>query len=227
MGQSDRGTSVEGMQWSVGLLSWGGVGESMRSLMFPFCLFACEQVPPEGNPLKPVSIAAVAPVGEDGPEPATATAVPEDEEPVFTLSSEDMAAALNGGMPEAASEPPDSVAVTEPESDEAIGEADSPPASPAAPMAEAAAQPATRPGWPTQGATAWPVRLVTTVPNASPPRAILGLPDGREVVVNPGSMVPDFGIVVVAISPNSADLAKVAPAGDHATIESVTLTAQY
>ena len=71
------------------------------------------------------------------------------------------------------------------------------------------------------------MRLVTTVPNASPPRAILGLPDGREIVVNPGSMVPDFGLVVVAISPGAAELAKIAPAGDHATIESVTLRAQY
>ncbi len=73
----------------------------------------------------------------------------------------------------------------------------------------------------------WPVRLVTTVPRATPPRAILGLPDGREVVVNPGSMVPDLGLVVIAIAPGSAELARIAPVGDHATIQSMTLQAQY
>jgi hypothetical protein len=40
-------------------------------------------------------------------------------------------------------------------------------------------------------------------------------------------MVPDLGLVVVAISPNSAEIAKILPAGDHAIIESMTLTAQY
>jgi hypothetical protein len=40
-------------------------------------------------------------------------------------------------------------------------------------------------------------------------------------------MVPDLGLVVVAISPGSAELAKIAPAGDHATIESITLRSQY
>ena len=194
----------------------------MRTLMFPFCLFACQQVSPEGNPLEPVTIAASAPVVEPAPEAAGKTAAEKDDEAVFTLSSEDMAEALNG-TPEGAAKSTDEADGVGVDAEEARGESVATPPAPAPPATDATA----RPGWPTQGATAWPVRLVTTVPNASPPRAILGLPDGREVVVNPGSMVPDFGIVVVAISPNSADLAKVAPAGDHATIESVTLTAQY
>ncbi len=193
----------------------------MRTLMFPFCLFACQQVSPEGNPLEPVTIAASVPAVEPAPEPVGQTTAAENDEAVFTLSSEDMAAALNG-TPEGASDPPDASNGVGLDT-EALEEAAAAPTAPTTPPSDATA----RAGWPAQGAMAWPVRLVTTVPNASPPRAILGLPDGREVVVNPGSMVPDFGIVVVAISPNSADLAKVAPAGDHATIESVTLTAQY
>ena len=196
----------------------------MRTLMFPFCLFACQQVPPEGNPLEPVTVDAPTPVDEAASDSTTDEVGPEDEQAVFTLSSEDMAAALNGTA-EVASDRSESPPVAERGIDgETAGEAE---ASPTAAEAGALSPPAARPGWPAQGATAWPVRLVTTVPNASPPRAILGLPDGREVVVNPGSMVPDLGIVVVAITPNSADLAKVIPAGDHATIESVTLTAQY
>ena len=195
----------------------------MRILMFPFCLVACQQVPPEGNPLEPVKVRAAAPVDEDAAEPAGAVSTPEDEEAVFTLSSEEMASALTDS-PEIAAPSSESTPGDEPKGEgDAAGEGAG---VSTAPVVDTP-QPAARPGWPTQGATAWPVRLVTTVPNASPPRAILGLPDGREVVVNPGSMVPDLGIVVVAISPNSADLAKVAPAGDHATIESVTLTAQY
>ena len=195
----------------------------MRILMFPFCLVACQQVPPEGNPLEPVKVRAAAPVVEDASEPAVEASTPEDEGAVFTLSSEEMASALNDS-PEVAAAPSEPTSGDEPLGGGAAGgEGSGPPPAPAVDTPK----PATRPGWPIQSATAWPVRLVTTVPNASPPRAILGLPDGREVVVNPGSMVPDLGIVVVAISPNSADLAKVAPAGDHATIESVTLTAQY
>jgi hypothetical protein len=40
-------------------------------------------------------------------------------------------------------------------------------------------------------------------------------------------MVPNLKIMVIAISPNSAKLAKMAPAKNHTTIESMTLTAQY
>ena len=198
----------------------------MRVLLFPFCLFACEQVPSSGNPLQPVSVAAPS-ASEDVTEVNDESEPPTTAEDVFTLSSEEMAAAVdasNGGSMRDSKEE---------ERSPALEQGTSAPA-PTTPPTNGVAAASTSPpvdsalsGWPTQAAKAWPVRLVTTVPNATPPRAILGLPDGREVVVNPGSMVPDLGIVVVAISPNSADLAKVAPAGDHATIESVTLTAQY
>lgn len=74
---------------------------------------------------------------------------------------------------------------------------------------------------------AWGVRLLSTLPQAQPPRAALGMPDGSEVVVAPGSMLPEAGIVVIAVGANNAQLAKVTPEGDHAEIETVTLTAQY
>lgn len=196
----------------------------MRTLLFPFFLVACEQVSPSGNPLKPVSV--------DVPVEASAEAddaLDDDEEEVFTISSEELAAVVKG---EQGADDEDSTG-----QDEAVVATDAvekqgPAVTSSAPVVQTEVavttpQPGATPGWPGQTAKAWPVRLVTTIPNASPPRAILGLPDGREVVVNPGSMVPDLGIVVVAISPNSAELAKVAPAGDHATIESMTLTAQY
>ncbi len=74
---------------------------------------------------------------------------------------------------------------------------------------------------------AWGVRLLSTLPHAQPPRAALGLPDGTEVIVSPGSMLPEAGIIVVSVGNNNAQLAKVTPEGDHAEIETVTLQAAY
>ncbi|MCB9764191.1 MAG: hypothetical protein H6739_30750 [Alphaproteobacteria bacterium] len=74
---------------------------------------------------------------------------------------------------------------------------------------------------------AWGVRLLGTLPQAVPPRAALGLPDGRELVVSPGTMLADVGVVVVAVGPGTVQLARVTPAGDHARIEPLVLHAQY
>jgi hypothetical protein len=74
---------------------------------------------------------------------------------------------------------------------------------------------------------AWGVRLLQTMPSAQPPRAALGLPDGSEIIVSPGSMLPEPGIIVISVSADKAQLAKVEPQGDHAKIETMTLFAQY
>jgi hypothetical protein len=73
----------------------------------------------------------------------------------------------------------------------------------------------------------WPLRLVSTVADAQPPRAILGLPDGREVVVSPGSMVPEVGVVVMSVGRSQVEVARVTPSGDHALVSSQTLSAQF
>lgn len=80
-------------------------------------------------------------------------------------------------------------------------------------------------GVPTEAA--WGVRLVQTFENRQPPRASMGMPDGEEIIVSPGSMLPDVGLVVISVGHNMVQLAKVTPAGDHATIETTTLHAQY
>ena len=190
----------------------------MHRLLLLALICGCEQIEPSGNPLQPAQVAEAAPTAVpvhvvDGP------AVAEEAEEVFSLSSEEMAPDAPAEVLEEGGEPTPSTADVS--SVTPASEPVTPAASASVPAAAAAI------GWPQQVGKAWPVRLVTTVPNASPPRAILGLPDGKEIVVNPGSMVPDFGLVVVAISPGAAELAKIAPAGDHATIESVTLRAQY
>lgn len=73
----------------------------------------------------------------------------------------------------------------------------------------------------------WGVRLLNTLPQAVPPRAALGLPSGEEIVVAPGSMLPEVGVVVIAVGQDTAQLAKVTANGDHAVVETATLAAQY
>jgi hypothetical protein len=75
--------------------------------------------------------------------------------------------------------------------------------------------------------TSWPIRLVSTLPQAQPPRAIVGLPNGEERVVSPGSILAEQGMVVMSITADRVQIAKIQPAGDHARIESLELTAQY
>ncbi len=75
--------------------------------------------------------------------------------------------------------------------------------------------------------SAWPVRVVSTLPDTQPPRAILGLPDGREVVVTAGSMIPDQGIVVMAIGAERVQIARISASGDHAVIREESVDAQY
>ena len=187
--------------------------------LFLSLLFGCEQIEPTGDPLKPVAVNA--PVALD----VEADVEEVEEEEAFTISSEELAAIADGT--DVVEDAKLATATPSGSTEKATAPPPPPPAAPPPTATPPVPAPATGNGWPDQVGKAWPVRLVTTVPNASPPRAILGLPDGKEVVVNPGSMVPDLGLVVVAISPGSAELAKIAPAGDHATIESITLRAQY
>ncbi|MSP54374.1 MAG: hypothetical protein EXR69_02020 [Myxococcales bacterium] len=168
-------------------------------------LAACSPTPPGDNPFAPVRIA-----------PAVAVVVPaedafEEPEPI-KLSSEDMA---NGtlAVATAAGVDVDALPGEAPVASALLG---SVPPAPAGPPAV---------GLPPD--TRWPVRLVSTIPQAQPPRAVLGLPSGLEIVVSPGSMLADQGLVVVAVSAGKVELAQIEPAGDHAKITQITLTAQY
>lgn len=71
------------------------------------------------------------------------------------------------------------------------------------------------------------VRLVSTTAQSQPPRAILGLTDGREVVVEPGTMLPDEKLIVLAIGQDAVQVAEVTPMGDRAKVESRVLQAMY
>jgi hypothetical protein len=182
----------------------------MRVWFLGLLLTGCAPMTPSGNPLQPAAVAKSIPVLR--PVAPKAPPLQPEEEKAFSISSEELHAGATGG--DAPSKPADT-------------EAKDP--TPSTPTPTPAVQPSAPVPNPIDrtGAIGWPVRLVTTVPRATPPRAIIGLPDGREIVVHPGSMVPELGLVVIAIAPGSAELARIAPVGDHATIQSMTLQAQY
>ena len=70
-----------------------------------------------------------------------------------------------------------------------------------------------------------PIQLVTAIPSAVPPRAILSLPDGKEIVVKPGQMVPEVGLVVLSIEAGKVEISRVESAGDRATVHNEVLVA--
>ncbi|MBK7756302.1 MAG: hypothetical protein IPI35_07820 [Deltaproteobacteria bacterium] len=193
--------------------------------MLGLLIFACAQTTPSSDlltatPASPVSASYVAaaagpavanPAGPPGlsPEFAEAVAVATDADPFGKAS-----AAAEAAAEAAAPAPAEGAAVAEVAPAEAVVEPAAPP--PEAPPAM---------GLPTQ--PAWAVRLLMTLPQAQPPRAALGLPSGEERIVSPGSMLPDLGLIVIAVGADSVQLARVTPAGDHAVVEPLTLTAQY
>lgn len=194
--------------------------------MLGLLIFACAQTTPSSDllsatPASPVSASYVAgaagpavanPAGPPGlsPEFAEAVAVATDEDPFGKASAAAAEAAAEAAEPA-------------PAEGAAVADAADAAATPAAPAAPPEAPPAV--GLPTQ--PAWAVRLLMTLPQAQPPRAALGLPSGEERVVSPGSMLPELGLIVIAVGADSVQLARVTPAGDHAVVEPLTLTAQY
>lgn len=162
-------------------------------------LVACQSMPSSGGVFAPVSVESNAPAAA----PAAADSRFDLEAEPFTITSDELAENATGATKPAA----DEIAPTE--SDEPA----LPALAPAAVGVPAFAQ--------------FPVRLVSTIPNAQPPRAIIGLPSGQEVVVAPGSMLASEGLVVMSISAGRVQLAKINAAGDHAQIDALEITAQY
>lgn len=173
-------------------------------VMFWFSLLiACEATPSSGSLFAPAPVVAPAEVAAaPAVDPRFAPVVEE----VFKISSEEMAAGGSTPVPEG----------------EVMG-GDGPEAATVSPApAPALSSPEVLPA-----TMRFPVRLLSTLPQAQPPRAVLGLPDGKEVVVSPGSVLGTEGLVVMAVMAGRVQLAVVTPAGDHAVIQSLELSAQY
>lgn len=195
---------------------------ALLALPITLALSGCEPMAPSGKPFTPVRVQAVA-----AGAPVAAAADPRfaefDEEPQ-SYSSEELRA-MAGGAPV---DPAATAATPSPDggSTSAAPTAAAPSAATSAAVGESMgvqAPAVINPAAP----LGWAVRLVSTVPMAQPPRAILGLPDGREVVVTPGAMVPEVGLVVLAIGPQAVQLARVQATGDHATVEAIQLAPLY
>ena len=207
----------------------------MRSLWL-LLLTGCEKMDDPGPLFSAVEVAVPAPASED-PEPNSDFDFPEPQ----VISSDDLSAGNFGNADEpvgeaepvepadASAEPApvegsESVATVLPSDEVAIAAA-SPPvaAEPLVPTPEPPAAVVSAPGV----MSSWPIRLVKTLPETTPPRAILGLPSGEERVVSPGSMLPEHGLVIISIGPSSAQVVQVSPQGDHAAVNPMTLQTMY
>lgn len=73
--------------------------------------------------------------------------------------------------------------------------------------------------------TLWGIRLVSTINDTTPPRAVLALTTGEEIVVRAGQMLPDAQMVILAIGQDVIQVANITPDGDRALVESITLNA--
>jgi len=98
--------------------------------------------------------------------------------------------------------------------------ADIPVALPSAPVAAP-----WQPGVPVGGS--WGAHLISTTATAQPPIAVLGLSDGSTLTVQPGDLLPEPGIIVLAVGHNAIHIAEVIPTGDRARVETRTLTALH
>ena len=200
----------------------------MRSLWL-LLLIGCEPMSEPGDLFSAAHVAQSVSAETEQAETAPSFDFPELE----VISSEELQSGNFGDEDEPETEP---VAEAEPETEpvveaepeaEPVVEAEPEAAIEAAAPAVGAPDIASTVAAPAHAVSGWPVRLVKTLPETNPPRAILGLPSGEELVVSPGSMVPEHGLVVIAIGPNSAQIAQVTPQGDHAAISPVTLQTMY
>ena len=73
----------------------------------------------------------------------------------------------------------------------------------------------------------WKPALVGTVMDGPSPHAILQMPSGEKVVVQAGDMLADDGVIVMTIGSKFVDLAVVNGLEGRASIQNITLTAQY
>jgi len=199
----------------------------------------CESTQPMSNPFQPVKVAPQGTATSAGASGSTAA------DPRFagidepqTFSSEELRAAVgtagtdggaDGANTSAGTLGADASAPTTPGAaptgTASTGTASTGPA--AAPDAMAAPGMGMSASLGGAGSLGWAVRLVSIVPGAQPPRAILGLSDGQEIVVTPGAMVPEAGLVVLSVGTRAVQVARITGVGDHATVQSMDLSPQY
>lgn len=70
------------------------------------------------------------------------------------------------------------------------------------------------------------VQLVGVLPDTAPPRAILRLSSGQEIVVKAGQMVPDANVVVLSIQAGRVEVIRIEPDEHGAVAENQILEVQ-
>lgn len=177
----------------------------------------CVPVEPSGSPLTPVRVTPVE-------RPAAAPAAPDAPQGDFDFEAEDRE---EEGPADAAADPLELQARLLGVPVESLRKpAPAPEPAPAAPVAAGPAAPVWDPTVPLPDAS-FGIRILAVLLDIQPPRAVIGLPDGREQVVTPGAMLPTEGLVVLAIGRDAVQIAKVTPQGFYAKVETQTVRALY
>ena len=194
-------------------------------------LSGCETVESSGSPFQPVAAPSTSAAGSLA---SAALSETDSEEPRLRMSFDGTTTKVESGPADLVEQQQakDAAAPSEPGALDGLAAAAlAPPDEPrllSAPTGSTLPPPTTAPPLAEPGQVGeWPVRLVKTIPDAQPPRAVLGLPNGKEIVVTPGTLIPEAGLVVVAVGPSRVHLSQVKPQGDHASITSFTLDAMY
>jgi len=187
-------------------------------------LAACKPMANPGDPLQPVPVstaaATSAPAPLGGPQgdfDFEGEDRPADE---FDLTAEDVATEedLLALQARANGVDPAELSAAEP----------APVATPPAPSPTP--EPMVIPEWdPSQPLAegSWGVRLLATLHDVQPPRAVLGLPDGEEIVVQPGTFVEGHRLVVMAVGRDVIQLSRITPQGFYAKVETETLQSLF
>ena len=187
-------------------------------------LIGCNPVTPSGALLEPVHVDPIltaAPVAvEDGDEAASvavqdgfdfdADLAEEDAGANEDLTDIELQAKLLGVDPSTLTKPEPAAAA---------------PAAPTVVVQAAAPMVDWNPEAPLEAA--WGIRLISTLHDVQPPRAVIALPSGEEVVVQPGTMLPEARLVIIAVGKTAIQVARVTPQGFYAKIETETVASLF
>jgi hypothetical protein len=80
---------------------------------------------------------------------------------------------------------------------------------------------------PPEGGGSWGVSLLATLLDVQPPRAVIALPDGSERVVQPGALLPEHRLVVLAIGRDAVQIAHIEPMGWNSRVQTSTLRSLF
>lgn len=191
------------------------------ALLLASSLGGCETIPSSGDPLAPVKVSAPTPA-KPAPTPAPDAAEPADG---FDFAGEDRTES------EASSEELDPVALQARLLGVEVAERPAPPPAPGPlPVVQAPPAPAPIGEWdPAQPLPdgSFSVRLLATLHDVHPPRAIIGMPDGTERVVQPGVILEAERLIVMAVGRDVIQLARVVPQGFYARVETQDVRALF